>query len=740
MIKEDVIEFYKALRHEKETELRAINPETKEIKNSFVHNEEELLDFVKKYDGKYNLYIGVNERKRGHKESKHITKVKIIPVDIDCINKPASEKDLVEAQNTATKIIIDGEKQGFKKPLCSYSGNGYQLFFCIPGIEIKNNWQEVQEKIQEFIRRLIEKYSTKIVKIDQVGDLARIMRIPGTFNLKSKTVSRLILSEVNEDSLLQDYILSLKTEKSKVFSISSELREKIKKDEEITKLFNAEGEAIRKFASRSEAELSLICRLIQIGLNKEEIFKVMAGCKIGKWQEANIQYRELTYKKALEIITKEKRNFKIEKAGKVFDKAKRAEIFGEIQPYFYDKSGLWWLWNHKNYCWERVDDVDILNMIHEATGIDIISTKNRNEILNSLKQEGRKRMPKKMKKTWIQFKDKVIDVETEEEFRVSPEYFAANPIPWALHKDKLAETPTMDRIFKEWVGDNYVKTLYEIIAYCLLPSYPIHRLFCFIGEGLNGKSCFLRLLTKFVGKKNVTSTELDTLIKSRFEVARLYKKLVCIMGETNFSQVEKTSIIKKITGQDTIGFEYKNKTPFEDTNYAKVLIATNNLPTTTDKTIGFYRRWLIIDFPNRFNENKDILDEIPNEEYESLALKSVQILKDLLKRRKFTSEGSIEERAKRYEEKSNPFDKFINEFCDISDVNGYITKSEFERRLNEWLKENRFRSMSNRTINKLMREKEIHEDKEYIEWWREDTEVKKQVRVWRGIKWREQNM
>jgi len=32
----------------------------------------------------------------------------------------------------------------------------------------------------------------------------------------------------------------------------------------------------------------------------------MANCELGKWQEANIRYRELTYRKAIEIISKEK--------------------------------------------------------------------------------------------------------------------------------------------------------------------------------------------------------------------------------------------------------------------------------------------------------------------------------------------------------------------------------------------------------------------------------------------------
>ncbi|MBY9021986.1 MAG: hypothetical protein KGD67_13100, partial [Candidatus Lokiarchaeota archaeon] len=169
----------------------------------------------------------------------------------------------------------------------------------------------------------------------------------------------------------------------------------------------------------------------------------------------------------------------------------------------------------------------------------------------------------------------------------------------------------------------------------------IHRLFCFIGEGLNGKSKFLKLLTNFVGEENVTSTELDTLLTSRFEITRLHKRLVCQMGETDFSEMKKTSILKKLSGGDLIGFEYKNKNPFEEHNYAKIIIATNNLPTTTDKTIGFYRRWLILDFPNQFSEKKNILEDIPEEEYQSLAVKCLGILKDLISKREFHNEGDI---------------------------------------------------------------------------------------------------
>jgi len=368
------------------------------------------------------------------------------------------------------------------------------------------------------------------------------------------------------------------------------------------------------------------------------------------------------------------------------------------------------------------------------TGEDIITPKNRTLILNSLKQECRKSKPKEIKPTWIQFKDRIFDIQTGENFEASPEWFSTNPIPYSIHNGEYEQTPNMDRIFEEWVGEDYVKTLYEIIAYSLLPSYPMSRIFCFIGGGMNGKSCFLGLLQKFLGKENCCATELVTLIHSRFEAARLHKRLICVMGETNFEEMSQTSMLKKLTGGDLIGYEYKNKPHFHDYNYAKILIATNSLPTTTDKTLGFYRRWLIIDFPNQFSEQKNILNDIPEEEYEALALKCTGLLKDLLKKRKFHNEGSIEQRMERYEAKSDFLQKFLEEFTQET-IDEYITKADFYKKFIDWCIENRHRKMAENTLGKKMKEKNIEASKKYVDWLHDGKGG--QIKIWSGVKWRD---
>jgi len=378
-----------------------------------------------------------------------------------------------------------------------------------------------------------------------------------------------------------------------------------------------------------------------------------------------------------------------------------AKKFINIQPLFYDKSGIWWLWDYKISCYGMIDDTDLMNMIDEALpNYDTINSKTKNEIIESLKRVGRKHIPKEAPERWVQFKDKAISLRSGNIYDVTPDYFFTNPIPWEI--GETADTPNLDRIFEEWVGKKYVKTLYEIIAYCCITDYPISRLFCFIGTGRNGKTKFLNVIEKLLGDNNKCSTELDDLLDSRFEKAKLYRKLVCLMGETNFKMLEKTSILKKLCGGDLIGFEFKNKTPFDARNYAKIIISTNSLPTTTDKTDGFYRRWMIIDFPNQFTEDKDILKEIPELEYNCLCKKIIEILPELIKTRKFTNEGTYEERMKRYEEKSNPLSMFIKKNCEVN-VNNETPFFEFYDLYLPFLIENGFRNQSKREVSKNLR-------------------------------------
>lgn len=343
--------------------------------------------------------------------------------------------------------------------------------------------------------------------------------------------------------------------------------------------------------------------------------------------------------------------------GKYTNNMQLAEEMQKVAPIYYDESRNFWLWKKLERYYKRIDETDILNATHQNSGEYVIDSTTKKEIIEGIKMTGRQREVKPIPKTWIHTADQVIDYKTKESIKATPEYFFTSPIPHKLGLDE--DTPTIDKLFKDWVGDRS-QILYEILAYCLIDDYPIHRMFVLFGSGRNGKSQFLELITRFIGIKNTTSTELEKVIDSRFEAAKLYRKKAALIGETNFTAIKSSDRIKKLCGHDMLTAEYKNKDPFDFQNTAKIVIATNSIPETLDKTEAFHSRVIIIEFKNRFDEGVSVIDTIPEPEYENLLLKSVNLLSGLLEKGKFTNEGTIEEKAVNYERLSNPFPTFKN--------------------------------------------------------------------------------
>ena len=391
----------------------------------------------------------------------------------------------------------------------------------------------------------------------------------------------------------------------------------------------------------------------------------------------------------------------------IFTPEGQAKQFYKDQPYFYDTVKTFHLWNKEDSFWESCDEIDMLNRLKfNIPNADTINSRTRNEIITALKQVGRDKKPEDAPKTWVQFKNKIVDIVTGEEFEPSPKYYTTNPIPWNISDSP--ETPTIDKLIKEWVVDDvtqdetYVRTMKEIIAYTICSDQFLQRLFAFCGAGMNGKGTFIKLLTKFIGNKNYCASDIKVLSTNNFESSALHKKLACIMGEVDASDLKNTNTIKKLSGEDDMRFEFKGKGSFTEESITTCLIATNSMPTTPDKSMGFYRRWLIVDFPHQFSVKRDLIGQIPDEEFENLGRCCLDLLKEMQETNKITNEGDLKEREERFEERSNPIMKFIENRCE-EDFNGKTELREFCNSFNSYLKSKHLRIQSPILIGKMLR-------------------------------------
>ena len=266
----------------------------------------------------------------------------------------------------------------------------------------------------------------------------------------------------------------------------------------------------------------------------------------------------------------------------------------------------------------------------------------------------------------------VLDIDTLTLEPHSPEHHFLTKIP--VHYltpeewDRLACENRIDKFFHEVLPSRVdVQSIYEFFGYCLYHDMPIHKAFMLIGEGANGKSTLLSLLKAFLGKESISNISLQQLCQNRFAKAGLHGKLANIFADLTQKSLFETGVFKMLTGNDTVDVERKFvQKRIKLTSYAKMIFSCNIIPENSrDDTRAFWRRWILITFPNVFDKEYANVDEkileklITKEELSGLLLKALEGLKRLLQNGKFSNERKVEEIRQDYIMKSNPVHAFV---------------------------------------------------------------------------------
>jgi len=181
------------------------------------------------------------------------------------------------------------------------------------------------------------------------------------------------------------------------------------------------------------------------------------------------------------------------------------------------------------------------------------------------------------------------------------------------------------------VNQEDLEILYEIPAACLVRTHFPYAYFIY-GTGSNGKSTYLNLITDLLGPENVSHVslqDLSTPSMRRFRTAALIGKLANIFPDLPSTTLYSTDTFKALTGDDYITVERKFKEPFSFKNTARLIFSANEFPRTRDESDAFWRRWIIVKFPNKFRNNPRILEDLTTDEEKSAFLD--EILKRLSK-------------------------------------------------------------------------------------------------------------
>lgn len=311
-------------------------------------------------------------------------------------------------------------------------------------------------------------------------------------------------------------------------------------------------------------------------------------------------------------------------------------------------------------------------------------------------------------------KNGVLDLSTGKVYEHSKEYMSTIRIPVVYSLE--AECPRIDQFISEIVEKKDIPLLYEVPAWCLMPYSRIQRLILLLGEGYNGKSVYLEMVRQFLGKGNCTAYSMQSLTTNRFSIAGLFGKLANIHADLPSSTLRQTAPLKMLTGGDTLEGEKKFKDSFNFVNTAKLIFSANQPPEITEDTLAIWRRFVVVDFPFKFEgeaDDKNLITKITTEqEFSGLFNKVLEGLGRLKKNGDFSYSTTIEDTRAKYLLVSNPAGAFIEEQCEFS-VWATVTKEELYQAFQRFCEEKKLPGLAKKAFgHKIKRAYTLGEERD----------------------------
>ena len=205
--------------------------------------------------------------------------------------------------------------------------------------------------------------------------------------------------------------------------------------------------------------------------------------------------------------------------------------------------------------------------------------------------------------TLIAFKNGVLDIKTMKLRGYTQEDVIPNVIPWEWNPDALC--PEVDSVLlKMACGDlDVFESLIEVMGVCMYRSSEFTQSAILLGDGSNGKSTFIRMLTALLGKQNVSSISMTQMGK-QFLIGRMAGKLANLGSEISneFKNGDLLAVFKELVDGNRMHADVKGVEGFDFENYATLVMCANEFPRLADATEGMMRRIFPIEFNARFRK------------------------------------------------------------------------------------------------------------------------------------------
>lgn len=247
----------------------------------------------------------------------------------------------------------------------------------------------------------------------------------------------------------------------------------------------------------------------------------------------------------------------------------------------------------------------------------------------------------------IAFKNALYDVENDAVLEKDHSIVTTTRMTNVEYNPDIVEHDQLDTFMFNLFGgqeddEDMMRFIYEVVGYCLVNNTFAQKFFILYGEGGNGKSSFLQLLTSLLTESNVSNIALIDIGASQFRLAEIVGKYANIGDDIESTAILNTASLKKIVTGDTIIVEPKHLKPYSYKPHAKLFFSCNSIPRIYDNSTGMKDRLVIIPMTNRIRNTAIATPHIVREIIKSGGL-TVLLNRALEGLRRLRSQGAFTE-------------------------------------------------------------------------------------------------
>lgn len=234
---------------------------------------------------------------------------------------------------------------------------------------------------------------------------------------------------------------------------------------------------------------------------------------------------------------------------------------------------------------------------------------------------------KQIRRDLLCFENLILNLNTGETYPHDKCYITTYAIN-AKYLGNTVPTPVFDKfLYRITGGDNLLaERIMQIIGYILTCDMGAKSLFIFQGVSNSGKSVLCKLIQSMFSINAYMPIQADKL-NGRFSLSEIYGKSLLICSDFTSAPIseECTSILKQITGSDTLASDQKYREAVRFESYAKIIICSNHPVVTKTQDTAFENRIVAVPFQfsiPKTEQNSSIVEEMLNER-DGIATKAI---------------------------------------------------------------------------------------------------------------------